>query len=67
MNSAALMTEVRSALASVVETFEPSRRVRFKTLTPFKNEIRDLKGRGAAFSTIRAFPLLLSQLRSLPS
>ena len=52
MNSATQMTEVRSALASVVETFEPSRRVRFKTLAPFKSEIRDLKGRGAAFATI---------------
>ena len=52
MSSATAMTEVRSALASVAESFEPSRRVRFKNLAPFKNEIRDLKGRGAAFATI---------------
>jgi hypothetical protein len=52
MNSATQMTQVRSALASAVETFEPSPRVRFKTLAPFKNEVQDLKGRGASFATI---------------
>jgi len=49
MNSA---TEIRSALASVVKTYEPSRRVRFKNLAPFRDEIRELRGKGAAFVTI---------------
>lgn len=49
MNSA---TEIRSALASVVKTYEPSRRVRFKSLMPFKDEVRELRGKGAAFVTI---------------
>jgi hypothetical protein len=52
MKSATAMTEVRSALASVVETYEPSRTVRFKALTPLRNEIRNLRVRGAAFVTI---------------
>lgn len=52
MNSATAMTEVRSALASVVEAYEPSRRIRFKSLAPFKEEIRGLRTRGAAFLTI---------------
>jgi hypothetical protein len=52
MNSAIAMTEVRSALASVVETYEPSRRIRFKRLAPFREEIRGLRSRGAAFLTI---------------
>jgi hypothetical protein len=52
MNSAIAMTEVRSALASVVETYEPSRRIRFKNLAPFREEIRALRSRGAAFFTI---------------
>ncbi len=49
MNNA---TEIRSALASVVKTYEPSRRVRFKNLAPFRDEIRELRGKGAAFVTI---------------
>jgi hypothetical protein len=52
MNSAIAMTEVRSALASVVKTYEPSRRIRFKSLAPFREEIRGLRSRGAAFLTI---------------
>jgi hypothetical protein len=52
MNSAIAMTEVRSALASVVETYKPSRRIRFKSLAPFREEIRGLRSRGAAFLTI---------------
>ncbi|HYM36662.1 MAG TPA: hypothetical protein VET48_14780 [Steroidobacteraceae bacterium] len=46
------MTDVRTALASVVKTYEPSRRVRFRNLSPFKEEIRELRSRGAAFVTI---------------
>ncbi|HVX91040.1 MAG TPA: hypothetical protein VHC20_05455 [Candidatus Paceibacterota bacterium] len=52
MNTANVMTEVRSALAHIAESYEPSRRVRFKNLVPFKDEIRDLRSRGAAFATI---------------
>lgn len=51
MNSA---TEIRSALASVVKTYEPSRRVRFRNLAPFRDEIRELRDKGAAFVTIAA-------------
>ena len=46
------MTDIRSALASVVKTYEPSRRTRFKNLAPFTDEIRELRSRGAAFVTI---------------
>lgn len=52
MNTASVMTDIRSALASVVKTYEPSRPVRFQSLAPFKEEIRELRSRGAAFVTI---------------
>lgn len=46
------MTDIRSALASVAKTYEPLRRVRFRNLAPFTEEIRALRSRGAAFVTI---------------
>lgn len=52
MNTTSATTEVRSALAHVAESYAPSRRVRFKNLVPFKDEICELRSRGAAFVTI---------------
>jgi hypothetical protein len=52
MSTANATTEVRSALAHAAESYEPSRRERFKNLMPFKDEIRELRSRGAAFVTI---------------
>lgn len=46
-----VITDVRSALSSVVNSYKPGR-VRFKHLEPFKDEISDLRNRGAAFVTI---------------
>ncbi|MCI0540376.1 MAG: hypothetical protein L0Z50_34675 [Verrucomicrobiales bacterium] len=51
MNSANTTTEIRSTLASLAKTYEP-RRARFRNLVPFKDEIRELRSRGAAFITI---------------
>lgn len=52
MSTANATTEIRTALAHVVKSYEPSRRVRFKSLAPFTDEIRELRSRGAAFVTI---------------
>lgn len=52
MNSAVATTQIRSALASVAKAYAPSRRVRFQNLAPFKEEVRELRSRGAAFLTI---------------
>jgi hypothetical protein len=52
MNSAVATTQVRSSLASVAKAYVPSRRVRFQNLAPFKEEVRELRSRGAAFLTI---------------
>ncbi|MGA3008580.1 MAG: hypothetical protein ABSE59_11885 [Opitutaceae bacterium] len=46
------MSDIRSALASAAKTYEPSRRVRFKAVAPFEDEIRELRNRGAAFVII---------------
>lgn len=51
MNEPTTIPDVRTALGSIVSTFEP-KRVRFRHLEPFKEEIRDLRSRGAAFVTI---------------
>jgi len=51
MNNAPAIHDLRSALDSVVNSFEP-RRIRFRHLEPFKDQIRDLRNRGAAFVTI---------------
>jgi hypothetical protein len=51
MNNASAIHNLRSALGSVVDSFEP-RRNRFRHLEPFKDQIRDLRNRGAAFVTI---------------
>jgi hypothetical protein len=52
MNSASTTTEIRSALASAAKSYAASRRVRFQELAPFKDEVRELRSRGAAFMTI---------------
>ena len=52
MNGTSTMSDIRSALASAAKTYEPSRRVRFKAVAPFKDEIRELRNRGAAFAII---------------
>lgn len=44
--------EIRTALVSVAENFQPRRRQRFKLLVPLKEEIRALRRRGASFETI---------------
>lgn len=44
--------EIRTALVSVAENFQPRRRQRFKLLLPLKEEIRELRRRGASFETI---------------
>lgn len=52
MSTANASTEIRSALAHIAKSYEPSRRVRFRNLAAFKDEIRELRSRGAAFVTI---------------
>jgi hypothetical protein len=52
MSTANASTQIRSALAHVVKSYAPLRRVRFKNLASFKDEIRELRSRGAAFVTI---------------
>jgi len=52
MNNAIVITDIRSALASVVKGYQPSRRARFRNLAPFTEEIRQLRSRGASFETI---------------
>lgn len=44
--------EIRTALVSVAENFQPRRRQRFKSLLPLREEIRGLRRRGASFETI---------------
>lgn len=51
MSNSTAITDVRSALASTVNSYMPGR-IRFKHLEPFKDEISDLRNRGAAFVTI---------------
>lgn len=52
MNGTNTMSNIRSAIASAAKTYEPSRRVRFKVVAQFKDEICELRSRGAAFVII---------------
>jgi hypothetical protein len=51
MNAAAA-DNVRTALGSAARNFQPTRRSRFKLLAALKEEIRELRTRGASFETI---------------
>jgi IS30 family transposase len=44
--------EIRTALVSVAENFQPRRHQRFKLLIPLREEIRALRRRGASFEII---------------
>ena len=44
--------DIGTALAAITQTFEPSRRTRFKNLLPHKEALEALRNRGASFETI---------------